>query len=89
MDNDVTNCYISTLDEGYHEEDKDIYIKCHDNCISCTQKPSGDKQYCTECRNNVSYFIRENPEDEYFNCFSEKCDLKNLFLNMIIIPMNA
>ena len=79
IDDDKTNCYNkSELGDGYHEEDKDTYIKCHDNCISCTQKPSGEKQYCTECRNNVSYFIRENPEDEYFNCFSEKCDKKNL-----------
>ena len=76
IDDDKSNCYNkSLLNEGYHEEDKDKYIKCHDNCISCTQKPSGDKQYCTECRNNVSYFIRENPKDEYFNCFSKRCDL--------------
>ena len=76
IDNDTSNCYNkSELEEGYHEEDKDKYIKCHENCISCTQKPEGNKQYCTECRSNVSYYLRENPQDEYFNCFSQKCDL--------------
>ena len=80
-DNDENkyNCYNkSELNDGYHEKDKDTYIKCHENCISCTQKPQGDKQYCTECRNNVSYYIRENPDDEYFNCFSQKCDLNDM-----------
>ena len=77
IDDDKSNCYNkSLLNEGYHEIDKDKYIKCHDNCISCKQKFSRDKQYCTECRKNVSYFIRENPQDDYFNCFSEKCEDK-------------
>ena len=77
IDDDTSNCYNkSTLGDGYHEVDKDKYIKCHDNCISCTEKPKDDKQFCTECRSNVSYYIRENPSDVYFNCFSEKCDLK-------------
>ena len=76
IDDDMSNCYNeSELNEGYHQVEKDKYIKCHDNCISCTQKPEGDKQYCTECRSNVSYYLRENPHDEYFNCFSQKCDL--------------
>ena len=76
---DKNNCYNkSELNDGYHEKDKDTYIKCHENCISCTQKPQGDKQYCTECRNNVSFYIRENPDDEYFNCFSQKCDLNDM-----------
>ena len=75
INNVTSNCYNkSTLDEGFHEVDKDHYIKCHQNCISCIAEPSGNKQYCTECRANASYFIRENQNDNYFNCFSEKCD---------------
>ena len=78
IDDDISNCYNkSELNEGYHEIDKDKYIKCHENCISCVAKPIDNKQFCTECRNNVSYYIRENPNDEYFNCFKEKCDNNN------------
>ena len=87
IDDDTSNCYNkSNLKEGYHQVDNDRYIKCHDNCISCTQKPSRNQQFCTECRNNVSYYLKENTQDEFFNCFSEKCDLHNpslLFNNHI------
>ena len=81
IDDNKSNCYDKKeLQPGYHEVDPDHYIKCHENCISCIDKPFIDlekniiRQYCTECRNNASFYIRENKEDEYFNCFEKKCD---------------
>ena len=81
IDDEKNNCVDENeIGPGYHEEGPDQYIKCHDNCISCSDKPLLDannntiKQYCTECKSYVPYFIRENPDDEYFNCFATKCD---------------
>ena len=81
IDEDKTNCYDKNeLKQGYHEIEPDHYIKCHENCISCIDKPFIDeeknikRQFCTECKNNVPFFIRENKDDEYFNCFETKCD---------------
>ena len=81
LDDDKSNCIDEKeIGPGYHEEEPGHYIKCHDNCISCIDKPMIDennnviKQYCTECKNYVPYFIREKPNDEYFNCFETKCD---------------
>ena len=81
VDDDENNCYNKDeLIEGYHEIDPEHYIKCHENCISCSDKPVYDKennlvhQHCTHCRSNVSYFLRDNPDDESFNCFEIKCD---------------
>ena len=81
IDDDKSNCYDKKeLEQGYHEVDPVHYIKCHENCISCIDKPFIDeekniiRQFCTECKNNVPYFIRENKDDEYFNCMENKCD---------------
>ena len=82
VDDDTSNCIdINELKIGYHEVDPHHYIKCHDNCISCTERPLYDeekknviKQYCTECKNFVPYYMRENLEDKFFNCFEKKCD---------------
>ncbi len=81
VDDDEGNCYNKEeLIEGYHEVGPGHYIKCHENCISCADKPFYDEinnivhQHCTHCRYNVSYFLRENPNDDFFNCFETKCD---------------
>ena len=82
IDDDTSNCYdINELNIGYHEVDPHHYIKCHDNCISCSDRPLYDeekknviKQFCTECKNFVPYYLRENLEDKFFNCFEKKCD---------------
>jgi hypothetical protein len=29
------------------------------------------RQFCTECKSSVPHFIREDPQDEYFNCFQK------------------
>jgi len=84
IDDDKSNCVdIDDLKEGYHQVAPDHFIKCHDNCISCSDKPITNnitneiKQFCTECKKYVPYFLRENPEDEYFNCFEKRCDENN------------
>ena len=77
IDDDKSNCYdIDDLKDGYHQEAPDHYVKCHDNCVSCSDKPNlnESKQFCTECKSFVPYFIRDNLEDEYFNCLDKKCD---------------
>ena len=91
IDDDKSNCYDKNqLKDGYHQVGPDHYIKCHENCISCIDKPiinkdkNEIKQYCTVCRDNVPYFLRENPEDEFFNCFEKKCNENNpslMFIN--------
>ena len=77
IDDDIGNCYdIDDLKDGYHQVAPDHYVKCHDNCVSCSDKPNlnESKQFCTECKSLVPYFIRDNLEDEYFNCLEKKCD---------------
>jgi len=77
VDDDTSNCIdIDDLKDGYHKEAPDHYVKCHDNCVSCAGKPllNESKQFCTECKSFVPYFIRDNLEDEYFNCLEKKCD---------------
>ena len=77
IDDDISNCYdIDDLKDGYHQEAPDHFVKCHDNCVSCASKPNlnESKQFCTECKSFVPYFIRDNLEDEYFNCLDKKCD---------------
>ena len=91
IDDDKSNCYDKgKLKEGYHQVGPDHYIKCHENCISCLDKPKLNdgknevKQFCTECKDNVPYFLRENSEDEFFNCFENKCNENNpslMFIN--------
>ena len=85
VDEDTSNCIDKDkLTEGYHEIEPGHFIECHENCISCIDKPIFDennnviKQFCTECRNSVPYFLRDNPDNEYFNCFEKKCDENNL-----------
>ena len=77
IDDDISNCYdIDDLKEGYHQVTPDHYVKCHDNCVSCSDKPNlnENKQFCTECKSFVPYFMRDNLENEYFNCLDKKCD---------------
>ena len=82
IDDDISNCYpINELGEGYHQVEPDHFIKCHDNCISCSQKYQFSQEknetleFCTECRNNVTYMLKYNFMDESFNCLAEKCEL--------------
>ena len=91
IDDDKNNCYDKEeLKDGYHQVGPDHYIKCHENCVSCVDKPiineikNEVKQFCTECKDNVPYFLRENSKDEFFNCFEKKCNENNpslLFIN--------
>ena len=84
IDNDTSNCYdINDLGEGYHQVEKDHFIKCHNNCISCTQKSEYDKEknetkeFCTECKNYVPFMLKNSFMDESFNCLERKCDSYN------------
>ena len=76
IDDDISNCYdIKDLDKGYHQVDKDHFIKCHDNCVSCSNKSTEEEQFCTECKSHVPYMLKKNLLDEHFNCIEYKCDL--------------
>ena len=76
IDDDISNCYdINDLDKGYHQVDKDHFIKCHDNCVSCSDKFTEEKQFCTECKSHVPFMVKENLLDEHFNCIENKCNL--------------
>ena len=78
IDDDITNCYdINDFDDGYHQVDDDHFIKCHENCVSCSEKFTDDKQFCTECKNYVPFMLKENLLDEYFNCLENNCDLND------------
>ena len=75
------------LTEGYHEIEPDYFIECHEKCISCIDKPIFDednnviKQFCTEYRNSVPYFLRDNPDNEFFNCFKKNMMKLLMFYN--------
>ena len=82
IDDDISNCYdIKDLGEGYHQVDKDHFIKCHDNCISCSKKYEYNKisnetnEFCTECKINVPFMLKNSFMDESFNCLEKKCKL--------------
>ena len=82
IDDDTSNCYpINEIGEGFHQVEPDHFIKCHDNCISCSQKSEFNEEknetleFCTECRNNVTYMLKFNFMDESFNCLALECEL--------------
>ena len=82
IDDDISNCYdINTLRDGYHQIGDDHFIKCHNNCISCTQKPEFDEdknktnEFCTECQRFVPFKFKENFLDKTFNCLENRCEL--------------
>ena len=90
IDDDKSNCYNKDeLKDGYHQVGPDHYIKCHENCVSCIDKPiinkikNEVKQFCTECKKNVPYFLRENSDDEFFNCLEKKCNENNPSLKFV------
>ena len=98
IDDNENNCYDEDeLKEGYHEVEPGHYIKCHENCISCDDKPIINQeneviyQHCTECKNYVPYFIRENPDDIYFNCFEKNVMKMNqvFYLHILKNHMNV
>ena len=82
IDDDISNCYdINELIEGFHQIEEDHFIRCHNNCISCIQKPeinlekNKEKEFCTECQGFAPYMLKDNFLDESFNCLEKKCDL--------------
>ena len=55
-------CYkLEEFEEGYYQNDQDVYIKCIDNCIICE-----DARTCSKCKEGFFYFQKkcvEMPED--------------------------
>jgi hypothetical protein len=52
------NCYNSksSLPLYYFDTTAVLFEKCYDSCKSCTKPGTSDKQNCTECRTDQSYY---------------------------------
>ena len=70
---DPNVCYDKNddIEKYYYQSYNNTFMKCHDNCKTCSQAPSNDKQNCDSCKDTDYYFLQDN----YLLSCSDTCNL--------------